>query len=234
MNPQRVSALIKNIRKENGLTQQQLANELGVTYQAVSKWENKKNSPDTTTLQLLSDKYKVDINQVFSSTYEARRIGRLNRLVAILCTIFLVAVAAVPFLVNRSAQYEFTEVSTSSKDFSLNGVIAASHAKSSIYISNVKTTLDDPMRYTSLKATLFETDGTRHTELTRCSDISSQPTEECRGSSLEELLGSMKFYVDDLPQTLSEDLIEKLYIEIDAVNTEGNHINFKLPLTIKS
>ena len=37
---------IQTLRKENEMTQEELANRLGVTFQAVSKWENGKAAPD--------------------------------------------------------------------------------------------------------------------------------------------------------------------------------------------
>ena len=40
MNQEKFGEFIKKIRKENHFTQKDLANRLGVTYQAVSKWEN--------------------------------------------------------------------------------------------------------------------------------------------------------------------------------------------------
>ena len=43
MNPERIGQMIKEIRKKNHLTQKQFADKYGVTYQAVSKWENGKN-----------------------------------------------------------------------------------------------------------------------------------------------------------------------------------------------
>ena len=42
MNPERIGQMIKEIRKKNHLTQKQFADKYGVTYQAVSKWENGK------------------------------------------------------------------------------------------------------------------------------------------------------------------------------------------------
>ena len=40
------SEQLKTIRKERGLTQEQLANELMVSRQAISNWKNNKNLPD--------------------------------------------------------------------------------------------------------------------------------------------------------------------------------------------
>ena len=40
MDPIKIGNLIKEIRVKKGLTQNELANMYGVTYQAVSKWEN--------------------------------------------------------------------------------------------------------------------------------------------------------------------------------------------------
>lgn len=48
-------------RKASGLSQGQLAHMLGVTRQAVSKWENDLSSPDTLKLIKLADILSVDV-----------------------------------------------------------------------------------------------------------------------------------------------------------------------------
>lgn len=46
-------------RKRMGMTQEQLADKLGITAQAVSKWENDQSCPDISTLPLLADIFGV-------------------------------------------------------------------------------------------------------------------------------------------------------------------------------
>ena len=56
---------IKNLRIEKGVTQEELANYLGISYQAVSKWENDVTSPDIQLLPLLSVYFGITIDKLF-------------------------------------------------------------------------------------------------------------------------------------------------------------------------
>lgn len=53
----RLGKRIFDIRKSNGLTQEEFANLFSVTRQAVSNWENDKAYPDLHTLVEISNKY---------------------------------------------------------------------------------------------------------------------------------------------------------------------------------
>lgn len=55
---------IKNIRKKENLTQEQFAIKLNVTRQAVSNWENNKNLPDIGMLILLSNVFKISLDEL--------------------------------------------------------------------------------------------------------------------------------------------------------------------------
>lgn len=56
---------IAELRKEAGLTQEQLAGMLGVTYQAVSKWETGNSYPDISLLPRLSEIFHVSLDSLF-------------------------------------------------------------------------------------------------------------------------------------------------------------------------
>lgn len=66
MNPERIGAFICKRRKELGLTQKEVAEKLGITDRAVSKWENGRCMPDLLLLQPLSRILNVDINDLLS------------------------------------------------------------------------------------------------------------------------------------------------------------------------
>lgn len=62
MDTQTIGKRIAQLRKESGLTQEQLAEKLGVTAQAVSKWENDAACPDISLLPLLADIFGVSVD----------------------------------------------------------------------------------------------------------------------------------------------------------------------------
>ncbi|MET3697744.1 DNA-binding XRE family transcriptional regulator [Bacillus oleivorans] len=71
-----LSERISKFRKQNGLTQEQLANRLGVTSQAVSKWENEQSCPDISLLPALSDLFRISLDELFgrsSKTIDLRK-----------------------------------------------------------------------------------------------------------------------------------------------------------------
>ena len=56
---------IRVLRLREGLTQEQVAQRLGVTYQAVSKWENGTNTPDIALLPEIAALFDVTIDALF-------------------------------------------------------------------------------------------------------------------------------------------------------------------------
>lgn len=60
------------LRKANKMTQEQLAGKLGVSFQAVSKWENKQAYPDIELLPVIADSFKVTIDALLG--YQSQKI----------------------------------------------------------------------------------------------------------------------------------------------------------------
>lgn len=82
---------IKTLRKNKGLTQEELAIKLNVVRQTVSKWEKGFSVPDADMLQKISDILEVDVKQLLGANTEteqggnelAEQLSRINEQLAI-------------------------------------------------------------------------------------------------------------------------------------------------------
>lgn len=70
---------IKALRTQRGLTQETVAEALGVTAQAVSKWENSAAAPDISLLPAISAYFGITIDELFALTDE-QRIERIRNM----------------------------------------------------------------------------------------------------------------------------------------------------------
>ena len=66
MNTYITGSVIKALRESKGITQLQLASELGVTDKAVSKWETGKGLPDISLIEALSKALGVSVMELMS------------------------------------------------------------------------------------------------------------------------------------------------------------------------
>ena len=74
---------IKEIRKKEGLTQEELALKLSVTRQAVSNWETGKNLPDIEILINISNVFNISLDQLIKDGSDTRR-ARYNMVMVII------------------------------------------------------------------------------------------------------------------------------------------------------
>lgn len=58
------------LRRQKGLTQEELANHMGVSPQAVSKWENDQTCPDISALPKLAQLFGVTVDELLSGKEE--------------------------------------------------------------------------------------------------------------------------------------------------------------------
>ena len=66
MNQIKIGRFIAECRKKANLTQMQLAERLGITDRAVSKWENGKSMPDTSIMLELCDILCISVNELLN------------------------------------------------------------------------------------------------------------------------------------------------------------------------
>lgn len=70
----KIGSNIKYLRQKNNLTQEMLADRLGVSYQAISKWETGVNTPDISLLPQIAGCFGISIDALFSDHISDRLI----------------------------------------------------------------------------------------------------------------------------------------------------------------
>ena len=68
MDMKQIGQFLSQLRRERGMTQEQLGEKLGVTNKTVSRWENGNYLPPAEMLQALSQLYGITINEILSGT----------------------------------------------------------------------------------------------------------------------------------------------------------------------
>ena len=66
MDQEKIGKFIAELRKEKNITQEQLAEKLGVTSKSISRWENGNTMPDYTLLKDLCNELDININELLS------------------------------------------------------------------------------------------------------------------------------------------------------------------------
>ena len=69
MNQEKIGKFIAECRKENGYTQAALAEKLGITDRAVSKWETGKSMPDASIMLELCELLKINANELLTGEH---------------------------------------------------------------------------------------------------------------------------------------------------------------------
>ena len=76
MDQDKIGSFLRELRKENNLTQEQLAEQLGVARRTISRWETGNNMPDLDILVELSDLYSVDLREIFNGERKSERMDQ--------------------------------------------------------------------------------------------------------------------------------------------------------------
>lgn len=87
MDNEKIGGLIRSLRTEKGLTQRELADAVGVSDKAVSKWETGGGCPDVSLLPALSEVLGVDIGSLLSGglTKNDEESGNMKKLKFYVC-----------------------------------------------------------------------------------------------------------------------------------------------------
>lgn len=223
MNQERIGKIIKENRIKNNLTQAELADKLGVTYQAVSKWENGKNIPDIAILTEISKLFNIDINDILGSKSVSKKNNK-NLIIILISIVVIISIVCIILFRKRDNNFKMTEIKSTCELYDINGVVAYNKDKTSIYISNVNYCgKKDTTTYKKITCNLYEKLDDKTIKIKSC------PTK--KDTTLEEYLKDVKLNVDNYKRMCTKFNTKSLYLEIET--DEGKGINtHKIPLKL--
>lgn len=76
MDQRKIGNFLKELRKEKGLTQEELAEMMNVSNRSISRWETGSNMPDLDILIELSDYYEVDLREVLDGERKSEKMNK--------------------------------------------------------------------------------------------------------------------------------------------------------------
>lgn len=222
MEQEKIGKFIKKIRVDNGLTQKDLADKLGVTYQAVSKWENGKNIPDIMILKQISKEFNVNIDDLLEGRHTKKKFN--YKILFIVIGVFI-SFCIIYCLFFHNDNFSFKTLSSSCNDFNISGSISYNKDKSSIYISNIDYCGgDDVTEYSLITCNLYERHGDVTVKVKECDYYNN------KNITLEEYLKGVSFVASNY-KNICNDL--DMYIEINATSFDGKITNYKIPLNLE-
>ena len=92
---------IKHLRTARNMTQEQLAERLFVTRQAVSAWETEKALPDVDTLERIASALDAEVTEVIYGVSQARDLKRIKRRWALIGGRFVIILAIIYIILNN-------------------------------------------------------------------------------------------------------------------------------------
>ena len=229
MDQDKFGKLIKGIRKNNNLTQKQLADKYNVSYQAVSKWENGKNMPDMSLIKQISEDFNISLDEMFDCKLKDnnKKISKKNIIIITSCLISFFIILLVFIWYYSSSDFEFKTLSSKCDNFSICGSISYNSKKSSIYITNIKYCgAENKEKYVEIECILYESNKDIEKK------ISSFIYNEKENITLEDFLETVTLSVDDYKKTCKEYSENSLYLKVNAKDSNEKITTYKIPLSL--
>ena len=232
MDQEKIGQYIKKIRLDHNLSQQAFAEKLGVTFQAVSKWERGKNLPDMTILKEISNEFNVDIDEIINCGTKNKK-KKSNKKYVYLILILVVIVFTLLFVYfnnkdkdnDNQNSYEVNDIISTNSDFSVTGTVVKANNRTTLIINKViYIGKEDKSIYKEINCVVYEEIDMTKTEINSC--------DAGNNLSLSDYLDNIKIKVDHESDNCPMFTESKLVIEIRAIDNEDRNITYNIPIII--
>lgn len=249
MDQNKIGKFIERARKARHLTQQQLADILGVSNTAISKWENGNNLPDISMLEPLSIALKIDMLDLLTAqnsthTQVSKKCvkQRRNRITRVIITIIIAIILLLTtnFLTyyncNKTTQKILSEqiqvykISSNNIDYVVEGYIIFNNKENLVYIEKIAFQgLENPnIDYSKIKEVNYYLELNGYKIFKQTSNI------EEKVNSLPKVLKQFKgnSYTDGNNSVLKSDNKEKAKLIIQMTDKKGDKSEISVPVIL--
>ena len=224
MDSEKVGKFIKEIRMKNDLTQKELADKYGVTYQAVSKWENGINLPEITLLRQMSKDFNISLEDILDGEIKEKNKNKNYLFIIVGLIIFILIIGFIIYKIS-SKTFDFKTISASCEEFKVTGSLAYDKDKSSIYISNINYCgKDNNTVYKEIECNLYEKNDNTNIKISSCKSNNNV--------KLDDYLKDVELNIDNYSRVCKNYTNESLYLEVNATDINNKITTYKVPLNI--
>lgn len=228
MDQNKIGNLIKELRKKDNLTQEKFAEKYGVTYQAVSKWENGKNIPDISLLKQICDDYNININDFLEGKNSTKKNNK-ERVIFIIIISIIVVLGIVLFFIFYDGSITHKTLSSNCSDFKISGNIAYNNKHSYLYIPVIDYCgNEDNTLYKYIECKLYENNNNIKKE------IGNSIYDGNDSITLNEFLESVNFNIDNFSKECKNIKEDSLVLEINATDNDDKITTYIVPLSLES
>ena len=148
MDNQKIGKLIARLRNQNGLTQQELGDKIGVGFRAVSKWERGLNLPDIANMTELSKIFGISLDELMTGELKEKEEPKSTKklspkiIVTITIALILITLTLSICVYRNNKEYTYNIISADKDKYYIEGQLSMKGKKLSIIVNKLDI-LDD-------------------------------------------------------------------------------------------
>lgn len=200
-------------RKEKGMTQSELGQKVGVTSQAVSRWEKGVSIPDISVLAQLSNVLDISFQELIGLDVKEKKEKNFWHRFVFLSLVFIIIIL-VSFLCftlftekTKTATYR---AYSSNNDYHVDGILSLTPSKNSMMLGNFIYTDNDVISFYEIEYTVFINDKF----FLKSGDVESFNAEEEHDLTyFADYLKKLTIYFDHIDSSFFEEK-EEFYVSI--------------------
>ena len=144
MDNKKIGKLIADLRRKQGLTQEQLGEKVGVGFRSVSKWECGKTLPDIGIINDLSKILGISLDELLSGELKSKeensnkkKISSKIIITISILTLILIFISTI-YTYEKNKTYTYRVSSVETEDYYVKGTATYSNGNISINVSNIE------------------------------------------------------------------------------------------------